>query len=670
MSEEIERGRIELLPSELISQIAAGEVIERPASVVKELVENSIDAGASSIDIKIDGGGLKRIVVEDDGCGIPKDELALALTRHATSKIKNLLDLENVRSLGFRGEALASIDSVSAVSIKSRVEDSPSTWEFRANRIELSSGILKGTRVEVQDLFYKTPARRKFMRSESTEMSHITAQVERIALAHPEVGFSLSHNGKSILKWPWTSDPVERILQVMPTEFQGSFRRIDYSDGDLRLTGVAGLPTISRAKTDCQYVYVNGRFVKDRTISHAAKQAYQDVLHGQSQPLYCIFLTMPPNEVDMNVHPTKTEVRFREIQRIHRFVQKAIEEVLAAPQAMVLEPVEGEVEPAVDAKQEFFRPFDDAFGKKADEASPRSESIFAPKSSFNASSAAKFRDEGPSKSAVSAALRSFGADLDEVERIFDPKIKASEVSKPVRTYEPSSASFDAEPERFERTPDWCDHRESVQGGMLEEENQEIQGFLGRPLAQVAGVYILAENEQGLVVVDMHAAAERITYEKLKKDFEGRRLAVQELLIPLVVEVSREEMAVFEENKDLLLEMGLDVSAAGEKSLALRSIPGIISMSPASSQEALLHGVLDDLAGFGDSSQIEKERNKILATMACHGSVRANRKLTPAEMDVLLRNMEKTERSDQCNHGRPTWTQLTMAELDKLFMRGK
>ena len=666
----MENRRIELLPSELISQIAAGEVIERPASVVKELVENSIDAGASLIDIKVDGGGLKRIVVEDDGCGIPKDELALALTRHATSKIKNLLDLENVRSLGFRGEALASIDSVSAVSIKSRVENSPSTWEFRANRIELSSGILKGTRVEVQDLFYKTPARRKFMRSESTEMSHITAQVERIALAHPEVGFSLSHNGKSILKWPWTSDPVERIIQVMPTEFQGSYRRVDYSDGDLKLSGVVGLPTISRAKTDCQYVYVNGRFVKDRTISHAAKQAYQDVLHGQSQPLYCIFLTMPPNEVDMNVHPTKTEVRFREIQRIHRFVQKAIEAVLAPSQAMVLDTVEGEVAAPVEPKPESFRPFEGAFRQKPDEAEPRNESIFAPSSSFNASSATKYRDDGPSKSAVSAALRSFGADLDDVERIFDPKVKASEVSKPVQAYEPAAPAFEAEPERFERTPDWCDHRESVQSGMLEDENEEIQGFLGRPLAQVAGVYILAENEHGLVVVDMHAAAERITYEKLKKDLEGRRLAVQELLIPLVVEVSREEMAAFEENKDLLLEMGLDVSAAGEKSLALRSIPGIISMSPASSQEALLHGVLADLAGFGDSEQIEKERNKILATMACHGSVRANRKLTPAEMDVLLRNMENTERSDQCNHGRPTWTQLTMAELDKLFMRGK
>lgn len=671
MSEEIERGRIELLPSELISQIAAGEVIERPASVVKELVENSIDAGATAIDIKIDGGGLKRIVVEDDGCGIPKDELVLALTRHATSKIKNLLDLENVRSLGFRGEALASIDSVSAVSIKSRVEGSPSTWEFRANRIELSSGILKGTRVEVQDLFYKTPARRKFMRSESTEMSHITAQVERIALAHPEVGFSLSHNGKSILKWPWTNDPVERIIQVMPTEFQGSFRRVEYSDGDLRLAGVVGLPTISRAKTDCQYVYVNGRFIKDRTISHAAKQAYQDVLHGQSQPLYCLFLTMPPNEVDMNVHPTKTEVRFREIQRIHRFVQKAVETVLAPSQAMVFDPVDGEVEAPVESKTEIFRPFDGAFVKKADEESQRGESIFAPRSSFNASTAPRTREDGPSKSAVSAALRSFGADLDDVERIFDPNVKASEVSKSARAYEePSVPMFEAEPDSFERAPDWCDHREAVQSGMLEDENEEIQGFLGRPLAQVAGVYILAENEQGLVIVDMHAAAERITYEKLKKDFDGRRLAVQELLIPLVVEVSREEMAAFEENKELLLEMGLDVSAAGEKSLALRSIPGIIAMSSASSQEALLHGVLADLSGFGDSSQIENERNKILATMACHGSVRANRKLTPAEMDVLLRNMEKTERSDQCNHGRPTWTQLTMVELDKLFMRGK
>lgn len=726
MKESAVRREIQELPSELISQIAAGEVIERPASVVKELVENAVDAGATSVEIRIEGGGLKRILVTDDGCGIPKEELGLALKRHATSKIRNLFELENVTSLGFRGEALASIDAVAAVSVQSLAEGATRTWKIEGGEVTPAAGTTRGTRIEVRDLFYKTPARRKFMKSETTEAAHIADQVSRIALANPQVSFRLWNNGREMLNLPASPDLEGRALKILPSRLEVNHRVVDMEAGSMSLVGIVGLPAAAKAKADAQYLFVNGRFVRDRVFAHAVRAAYQDVLHGQLQPSYCLFLTIAPTEVDVNVHPTKTEVRFRDSGRIHAFVQKAVEAALA-PASASAEPTTApkSSEPAAPSPAPTTPSLFDGFhaAVRATSSTP------VPPAPFHAGStgfagrpaASHHHSEMPSATAVEAALSLMEGVRDEPllpvrEAVTAPTEGAAPSIPPmpptppmpsetevVATFAGAVSSSGAEdvwaepfaqahgeapaplpvdtlPECGDVSPDDLPAAEPLQEApearsitsvpQPAAEPQPLWGMLGRPLAQVAGIYVLAENEEGLVIVDMHAAAERITYEKLKKDADEGRLPVQPLLIPQVMQATVTEVANAQAHADELRRMGLDLSPAGERSLVIRSVPSVISDVAGEELETMVREVLADLAEFGESRVVLEKRNHILATMACHGSVRANRRLTMEEMNALLRSMERTERSDQCNHGRPTWTQVTLAELDKLFMRGR
>lgn len=669
------RRPIAALPNELVSQIAAGEVIERPASVVKELVENSLDAGATDIEVRVDGGGLKRLVVTDNGSGIAKDDLPLAVMRHATSKIRNLLELEEVMTLGFRGEALASIDSVSAMTIRSRTPEDSHAWEWKEGRVTPAAGS-PGTRIEVCDLFYKTPARRKFMKSDATETAHILTQVERLALAHPEAGFRVVANGRDVLTLP-PQTPEARIAAVLPKEFRENCRPVNALRDGIRLTGLVGLPVIGKARTQDQYFFVNGRYVRDKLLSHAVRSAYQDVMHGQTQPLYCLYLEIDPTAVDVNVHPTKSEVRFAEGQRIHTAVSSSVRAALSFSEAAV--PEGGLPEP---------------------------ERVFAPGSGAKRDFETRkpVREDRPP---VANAMRLFGADLDTAlaaesgqalkapEPYLNDTLSHEEKAENVLPTSESNRFAASAPqtltERFgdavtsgietpETTaaePETIPVSASAEGlaekGGFEPvlENFEAdRPYFGRALGQVAGVYILAEREDGIVVVDMHAAAERVTYERLKKSLDAKDLPVQPFLIAQVFRVTPAEVATIEAHKDELLAFGIDVSVTGENAAALRAVPAIIAEAPADSLETLVHEILDELESFGTSDLTEVMRNKVLATVACHGSVRANRKLTLPEIDALLRSMEKTERIDQCNHGRPTWKLLTTDELDKLFLRGQ
>lgn len=669
------RRPIAALPNELVSQIAAGEVIERPASVVKELVENSLDAGATDIEVRVDGGGLKRLVVTDNGSGIAKDDLPLAVMRHATSKIRNLLELEEVMTLGFRGEALASIDSVSAMTIRSRTPEDSHAWEWKEGRVTPAAGS-PGTRIEVCDLFYKTPARRKFMKSDATETAHILTQVERLALAHPEAGFRVVANGRDVLTLP-PQTPEARIAAVLPKEFRENCRPVNALRDGIRLTGLVGLPVIGKARTQDQYFFVNGRFVRDKLLSHAVRSAYQDVMHGQTQPLYCLYLEIDPTAVDVNVHPTKSEVRFAEGQRIHTAVSSSVRAALSFSEATL--PEGGLPEP---------------------------ERVFAPGSGAKRDFEARkpVREDRPP---VANAMRLFGADLDTALAVesgqalkapapylndtLSHEEKAENVLPTSESNRFASSAPQALTERFGdavasrvETPETVAvEPETIPAAAPAEGSAEGEGFepvlenfeadrpyFGRALGQVAGVYVLAEREDGIVVVDMHAAAERVTYERLKKSLDAKDLPVQPFLIAQVFRVTPAEVATIEAHKDELLAFGIDVSVTGENAAALRAVPAIIAEAPADSLETLVHELLDELESFGTSDLTEVMRNKVLATVACHGSVRANRKLTLPEIDALLRSMEKTERIDQCNHGRPTWKLLTTDELDKLFLRGQ
>ncbi|GAB4478699.1 MAG: DNA mismatch repair endonuclease MutL [Burkholderiaceae bacterium] len=593
------RRAIRPLPDPLISQIAAGEVVERPASIVKELVENALDAGATRIDVRLEGGGVRRVTVTDDGCGIPRDELPLALARHATSKIGTLQDLEAVRSLGFRGEALAAIASVAAVSITSRTADAPSAF-----RIEGESGAIgpaagaPGTRVEVADLFFKTPARRKFLRAEATELGHCIAQVERIAAAHPAVAFTVAHAGRVVRDLPATT-LRERATALLPAEFADAHRAVDAQAGAIGLRGWVGLPTAARARADAQYFYVNGRYVRDKVLAHAVRAAYTDVLHGQSQPMYVLFLDIDPTRVDVNVHPTKIEVRFRDSQAVHRFVLRAVQEAIAPLRRTALDP-------ARDAN---------------------SARIDAP--------------EAPPIPAAPWPRRA--------------QQPALAIAQPVAEYLAMLA-----PGQAQRTaPTAADDMASAQHG------EDLP--LGIALAQLAGVYVLAQNRAGLVLVDMHAAHERIVYEKLKRQLDARAIPQQRLLIPQVFAADALDIATAEEHAATLAAVGLDLAPAAPMQLALRAVPALLAGADGAS---LARDVLRDLRDYGGSRVLTEHRNELLATLACHGAVRANRKLTLDEMNALLREMEATERADQCNHGRPTWIQLSLADLDRLFLRGR
>lgn len=627
MSEELQREptaprKIQELSDRLISQIAAGEVIERPASVVKELVENSLDAGATDIEVRLEEGGIKRIVVADNGCGIPKEDLPLALKRHATSKIRTLTDLESVASFGFRGEALASIDSVADVTITSRTAEAEEAWSISRDGIVPAAG-QKGTRIEVKDLFYLTPARRKFLKSPATETAHILTQIERMALANPSVRFRVFTNARASLHLP-AQQTAERVFAVMPEEFKDACRPISADAPGLHLDGWVGLPTAARSRADKQFFFVNGRFIRDRVLQHAVKTAYADVLHVQAQPMFVLSLSINPSRVDVNVHPQKSEVRFRDGQLVHSFVSSAIMRAIAHGA--------GEQAPV------------SLSGSHPNESAPVSQPLVVPaQRPASGSFAASGRFER------SSATHNAPKPLTEQQWL---NLYGGSHTSPFS--KGSNPSPSAEPSK----PVFAD--------LLTQAVAHNQP-LGRPIAQIAGIYVLAENSEGLVIVDMHAAHERVTYEKLKATSVGTDIT--QLLVPTVFKVSDETMALFEEHKEKFAPLGLEVTAAGENSLTLRALPAILARGKFDAADLVTH-LLEDFARFGDSALTEQLRNECLATMACHGSVRAHRELTLQEMDALLREMERTDRADQCNHGRPTWTQLTLADLDKLFMRGK
>jgi DNA mismatch repair protein MutL len=592
------RRAIRELPDELVSQIAAGEVVERPASVVRELVDNALDAGAAEIVVKLVGGGIRAIVVEDDGHGIPHAELGLALRRHATSKIASLVELEGVATMGFRGEALAAIASIAEVSIASRTLDAA-----HAQRLDARSGELApaargiGTSVEVRELFFSTPARRKFLKTEATEFAHCVEAVRRHALARPEVGFVVWHDGKVAQQWRRTSS-AQRVIDVLGHEFVTDSREVALDLGVLRVTGRSGTPEAARARADQQYVYVNGRFVRDKLIAHGVRSAYEDVLHGGRQPAYVLFIDIAPDRVDVNVHPTKVEVRFRDSREVHQAVRRAVEAALAIPRAGI-----------------------DAMAPAADPISAR-----------------------PIDMTRFGATHQASLGLQQMAALYaqEPPPRWGDTPAPSATVLSTAATTAA-------GDTWP---------------------LGKALAQVAGTFVLAENAQGLVIVDMHAAHERIVYERLKASMANRGGAAiesQPLLIPATFAATAQEIATAEAQIDTLRTLGLDVTPLSASVLAVRSQPAALAGGDV---VELARSVLAELAQFDASRVVERARDQILSTMACHGAVRANRILTLDEMNALLRDMERTDRIDQCNHGRPTWRQITLKELDGLFWRGR
>jgi len=584
------------LPDELVSQIAAGEVVERPASVVRELVDNALDAGASQISVKLVAGGVRSIVVEDNGQGIPRDELALALRRHATSKIASLAELEGVATMGFRGEALAAIASVAEMSLASRTADA-----VHATRVDARSGELApaaravGTSVEVRELFFATPARRKFLKTDATELAHCVDAVRRHALARPAVGFAIWHDGRLVAQWRAAVDLPARLAEVMGSDFMTASVAVRSEAGPLRLSGRVGVPDAARARADQQYTYVNGRYVRDRGVAHGVRSAFEDVLHGARQPVYVLFIEIDPTRVDVNVHPTKIEVRFRDGREVHQAVRHAVENALAIPRA----------------------------GATATADAPAVSTAGAPARSW-----------GLPPWQAAPPLQA-GLALQHAQTLY-----AREA--PAAAYLPPAARLPA----ADATRDWP---------------------LGHALAQLAGAYILAENSHGLVIVDMHAAHERIVYERLKRQLGAASLDAQALLIPATFAATMAEVAAAEEHAATLLTLGLDVARLSATTLAVRSRPAALADAE---PVALTRAVLADLALHDASRVVERARDELLSTMACHAAVRANRRLTVDEMNALLRDMEATERSDQCNHGRPTWRPVTLKELDALFLRGR
>ena len=593
------RRPIRELPDELISQIAAGEVVERPASVVRELLDNALDAGATQITLRLSAGGVRLISVEDDGAGIAPDEMATALKRHATSKIASLAELEAVGTMGFRGEALAAINSIAEVALLSRAGGQSNAYSLDGRTGELKPvARAQGTTVEVQELFYSVPARRKFLKTDATELAHCIEAVRRHALARPDVGFAIWHDGKLIEQWrahPGDAGRAQRLGDVLGEDFLADSVAVDHRAGPLHITGRAGLPDAARSRADQQFAYVNGRFVRDKVIVHAARAAYEDVLHGQRQPVYVLHVAIDPARVDVNVHPTKIEVRFRDGREVHQAVRHAVENALAAPRAALA----GQLESVADTASPAFKPFE------------------PPALTRQAQAAIKFAEPG------------HPLGVEELRTL----------------WQATPAAVEAAPET-ETTHDWP---------------------LGRAIAQLHGVYILAENHAGLVLVDMHAAHERIVYERLKNQLDGARITSQPLLIPATFAATPHEVATAESAAAVLQRLGLEITPFSPKTLAVRAVPTSLAAGDA---VELARSVLAELSQHEAGTVIERAQHELLATMACHGAVRANRRLTHEEMNALLRQMEATERSDQCNHGRPTWRQLSMKELDALFLRGR
>lgn len=627
--------QIKLLSDQLISQIAAGEVVERPASALKELLENSVDAGSTQIQVVLQQGGIKLLKVTDNGHGIAKDELALALTRHATSKIQSLEDLEQVGSLGFRGEALASIASISRTVITSRQAAVSHAWQIAAEGTQgqpISPAALdEGTIVEVHDLYFNTPARRKFLKTENTEFGHCEDAFTRIALSRSNIGFLLQHNGKAVMRLS-ANTPQQRITDVLGNEFASQSVWLDEDSGGLRLWGMTASPTYQRHSRDTQYVFVNGRFVRDKLISHAIKQAYQDVLHGDKHPAFVLFLELDLSLVDVNVHPAKTEVRFRESQAVHRFIFHSLHKALGKTSAEIQ---------ASQPVQAPFNPFTPGLSmpRQQVEMPLQNRSVF---------------DGGYQSNHVSngaAMAQQFYGQL-------YGDLKATEAS----AIGSGQQNYSAE--------DFLNPISLSEAVLVPEAAQEPQQYpLGFALGQLHGIYILAQNSQGMVVVDMHAAHERIMYERLKNALSEQAIATQPLLIPISFYAEKVEVATLQSlnGSDTLHKLGFDLATLSPTTIAIRAVPTMLQDADA---VALARAVLRDLNEYGASRVLQERQNEILGTMACHAAVRANRQLTITEMNALLRDMEVTERSGQCNHGRPTWFQVSLNDLDKMFMRGQ
>ena len=622
------------LPDDLISQIAAGEVVERPASVVRELLDNALDAGAAQIIVRLMAGGVRLILVEDDGSGIPRAELPMALRRHATSKIASLEDLQSVGTMGFRGEALAAVNSIADMSLLSRCDSDDHGWQLDGRTGELRPAARsRGTSIEVRELFYATPARRKFLKTDATELAHCIEAVRRHALVRPDVGFAIWHEGKLVEQWRACAGNSsqeaheQRLADVLGSEFltqsvavnyESAARRADGSPA-VRVWGRAGIPDAARARADQQFAYVNGRYVRDKVLAHAARSAYEDVLHGHRQPVYALYVEMDPARVDVNVHPTKIEVRFRDSREIHQAVRQGTEAALATPRSSLhSQPAPSGANPGGDtAEAAVFPAATSSFASNSGTKRPAAQYSWAqPGINFVASGAGRVSD---------------------FEAMW-PSPRANH----------GQANGDAAIQPADALPagDWP---------------------LGRAIAQLQGIYVLAENAQGLIIVDMHAAHERIVYERLKNQMETSAIASQPLLIPATFPASPQEVATAEANADTLGALGLEIVPFSPRTLAVRAVPTSLAQGDAVD---LARSVLEELAQHDAGTVIQRAQNELLSTMACHGAVRANRKLTIDEMNALLRQMEATERSDQCNHGRPTWRQVSLKELDSLFLRGR
>lgn len=628
--------RIKHLSTQLSNQIAAGEVVERPASVLKELLENSVDAAATRVWIDIEEGGQRLVRVRDNGHGIVQEDLALALDRHATSKVGSVEDLGRILTLGFRGEALPSIASVSRLQLISRAEGAEQGWRIFCNGgIDIEAPQPdphpQGTTVEIRDLFFNTPARKKFLRTDKTEFRHIEDVVRRMVLAHPEMMWVLKHNGKVVKEYPagdGLSDWERRIQAVLGGDFVGHALYLESEIGELALSGWVGQPTASRSQPDQQFFFVNGRMVKDKVVTHAIRQAYQDVLFHGRHPAFLLFLQMDPEMVDVNVHPTKHEVRFRESRQVHGFITRIIKDTLAADRPGTTA-AEGEMIEVVDRETgEIQQVAAEAKGETT--TSPLRSWIEMPKSSAKSSAMG---------SATGSALgrpqmrENRSLDLTTLDRAAVAGAQSTAVAEPAAAYPPEGVS---QP-------------------------------LGHAVGQIHGIYILAENEQGLVLVDMHAAHERITYERLKRAVAEEGVRTQQLLVPVTLSVSEKEAEFAEQQAALFHKLGVSIDRTGPLSLLLREVPALLANADGGQ---LAKDLLADLMEHQQSGRVEAQINEVLATIACHGSVRAGRRLTLPEMDALLRDMERTERSGQCNHGRPTWRQLTLDELDGLFLRGQ
>ncbi len=660
--------RIAALPDHLVNQIAAGEVVERPANALKEIVENSIDAGATDINVELAGGGIKLIRVTDNGSGIHADDIALALSRHATSKIASLNDLEHVASMGFRGEGLASIASVSRLTLTSRRAGSSHGQRISAVDGKLNPGGAAahpvGTTVEVGELFFNTPARRKFLKSENTEYAHCATMLERLALANPQIAFSLKRDGKSVFDYPAQS-LNERVAAVVGEDFQTASLEIDSGAGIMRLSGIIAKPTFAKGKSSQQYCFVNRRFVRDKVMLHAVKQAYRDVLHNALTPAFVLFLELPPENVDVNVHPTKTEIRFRDSQAVHQLVFHTLNKALAATRADQTESVSnaGQVlhqMMGIDTPSEHANPLSETLSETSSPYASGGDGLTLQTPPQQSS----FGNFGSGKTAPAAYTPAARAPQ---QRGLSLRESQAALNTYAALYRQNSDADDAELSQFEQAR-FGDATPSEPANVSDGHQTGDTPPLGFAIAQLLGIYILAQAEDSLLLIDMHAAAERVNYEKMKaRRAESGRLSAQQLLIPVTFAASHEETAALADHGDTLSEYGLELSDLGGNTLAVRAVPQMLGKSDVA---ALARDMLREIAEHGSAQSLEARENAILSTMACHGSVRAGRQLTLPEMNALLRDMERTPRSNQCNHGRPTWVKLTLKELDALFLRGQ